>query len=163
MGRVFAKFREARLRMNPSKCSFALEQVKFLGLVVSSKGLFIDDSRVEVIRTFPRPNTPKNIKQLLGMAGYFRRFIRGFATITHPLRKLLGKDVPWEWGAEQEQSYQDVIGALSSAPILQFPDPDKRFYLACDASKYGFGACLMQKDDNDQLKPVAYAGRATRR
>ena len=160
--RVFAKFREAGLRMNPSKCAFMMDQVKFLGLTLSSRGLFIDESRVNVIRTFPQPLNPKQVKSFLGLAVYFKRFIKNFSTIAYPLRKLLSKDTPWTWGSEQEQAFQQLKDLLCSSPLLQFPDPQKRFYLACDASKHGFGACLMQKDDNDQLRPVAYGGRATR-
>jgi len=162
MGRVFAKFREAGLRMNASKCAFALESVKFLGLTISKRGLLIDDDRVKVIRTYPRPTTVRGVKSFIGLVTYFKRFIKGFSTVSYPLRRLLSKYVTWTWGAPEEQAFQDLKEALCSAPVLQFPDPDKRFYLACDASKHGFGACLMQKDDNDQLRPVAYAGRATR-
>jgi len=162
MSRVFAKFRETGLRMNAAKCMFATERVKYLGFIISNKGMFIDDSRVEAIRTFPTPTDLKTLRQFLGIAQFFKRFIKGFSSIAFPLRLLLTKGQPWTWGPTQNQAFLELKNALCSAPVLQFPDPEKHFYLACDASKHGFGACLMQKDENDQLRPVAYAGRATR-
>ncbi|GKG04753.1 putative reverse transcriptase domain-containing protein [Tanacetum coccineum] len=98
------------------------------------------------------PTTPTEVRQFLGLAGYYRRFIEGFSLIAKPLTKLTQKNKKYEWGKDEEEAFQMLKQKLCSAPILALPDGSKDFVVYCDASIKGFGAMLMKRE-----KVIAYA------
>ncbi|GKA15254.1 putative reverse transcriptase domain-containing protein [Tanacetum coccineum] len=101
-----------------SKCDFWLESVQFLGHVINNKGVHVDPAKVEAIRNWSAPTTPKEVRQFLGLAGYYRRFIEGFSLISKPLTKLTQKNKKYEWGTEEDEAFQTLKQKLCSAPIL---------------------------------------------
>ena len=115
-------------------------------------------SKIEAVQNFPTPNTPRNIKQFLGLAGYYRRFIKDFSARAKPLSKLYKKEVLFEWGPEEEKSFKDLRQALCESPILQNPDFEKPFTVTTDASDYAIGAVLSQEKDGMDLL-VAYMSK----
>ncbi|GJZ36007.1 putative reverse transcriptase domain-containing protein [Tanacetum coccineum] len=137
-----------------SKCDFWLESVQFLGHVINNKGVHVDPAKVEAIRNWSAPTTPKEVRQFLGLAGYYRRFIEGFSLISKPLTKLTQKNKKYEWGTEEDEAFQTLKQKLCSAPILALPEGTENFVVYCDASHKGFGAVLMQRE-----KVIAYASR----
>ncbi|GJY09573.1 putative reverse transcriptase domain-containing protein [Tanacetum coccineum] len=137
-----------------SKCDFWLESVQFLGHVINNKGVHVDPAKVEAIRNWSAPTTPKEVRQFLGLAGYYRRFIEGFSLISKPLTKLTEKNKRYEWGTEEDEAFQTLKQKLCSAPILALPEGTENFVVYCDASHKGFGAVLMQRE-----KVIAYASR----
>ncbi|GJR85425.1 putative reverse transcriptase domain-containing protein [Tanacetum coccineum] len=137
-----------------SKCDFWLESVQFLGHVINNKGVHVDPAKVEAIRNWSAPTTPKEVRQFLGLAGYYRRFIEGFSLISKPLTKLTEKNKKYEWGTEEDEAFQTLKQKLCSAPILALPEGTENFVVYCDASHKGFGAVLMQRE-----KVIAYASR----
>ncbi|GJU11279.1 putative nucleotidyltransferase, ribonuclease H [Tanacetum coccineum] len=137
-----------------SKCDFWLDSVQFLGHVIDNKGVHVDPAKIEAIRNWAAPTTPTEVRQFLGLAGYYRRFIEGFSLISKPLTKLTQKDKKYEWGKEEEEAFQILKQKLCSAPILALPEGTKDFVVYCDASLKGFGAVLMQRE-----KVIAYASR----
>jgi RNase H-like domain found in reverse transcriptase len=98
------------------------------------------------------------VQSFLGLSNYYRRFIRDFARISAPLSELTKKGVPFEWGGDQEKSFQKVKDAVKSAPVLQLADPAKPYIVTCDASDVGIGAVLEQETENGP-HPVAFASR----
>ncbi|GJW51609.1 putative reverse transcriptase domain-containing protein [Tanacetum coccineum] len=137
-----------------SKCDFWLESVQFLGHVINNKGVHVDPAKVEAIRNWSAPTTPKEVRQFLGLAGYYRRFIEGFSLISKPLTKLTQKNKKYEWGTEEDEAFQTLKHKLCSAPILALPEGTENFVVYCDASHKGYGAVLMQRE-----KVIAYASR----
>ncbi|GJX11464.1 putative reverse transcriptase domain-containing protein [Tanacetum coccineum] len=137
-----------------SKCDFWLESVQFLGHVINNKGVHVDPAKVEAIRNWSAPTTPKEVRQFLGLAGYYRRFIEGFLLISKPLTKLTEKNKKYEWGTEEDEAFQTLKQKLCSAPILALPEGTENFVVYCDASHKGYGAVLMQRE-----KVIAYASR----
>ncbi|GJS91742.1 putative reverse transcriptase domain-containing protein [Tanacetum coccineum] len=137
-----------------SKCDFWLESVQFLGHVINNKGVHVDPAKVEAIRNWSAPTTPTEVRQFLGLAGYYRRFIEGFSLISKPLTKLTQKNKKYEWGTEEDEAFQTLKQKLCSAPILALPEGTENFVVYCDASHKGYGAVLMQKE-----KVIAYASR----
>ncbi|GJW39528.1 putative reverse transcriptase domain-containing protein [Tanacetum coccineum] len=137
-----------------SKCDFWLESVQFLGHVINNKGVHVDPAKVEAIRNWSAPTTPKEVRQFLGLAGYYRRFIEGFSLISKPLTKLTQKNKKYEWGTEEDEAFQTLKQKLCSAPILALPEGTENFVVYCDASHKGYGAVLMQRE-----KVIAYASR----
>ena len=126
---VFDKFRQAKLRMNGKKCRFATETVKYLGHILSSDGAAADPSKTEVIKIWPRPKNAKQVKSFLGVANYYRRFIEGYSRRSSALRELTVKDKTFIWKDEQERAFNVLKEALSSPPILKFPDTNRDYYL----------------------------------
>ena len=109
---LFQRFRDANLRMNGKKCSFAKTEVKYIGHILSKDGIRIDPSKADVISSWPCPKTHKHSKSFLGIASYHKRFINHYSQRSAPLRNLLSKDVPFTWGEAQEKALQDLKQAL---------------------------------------------------
>ncbi|GJS73254.1 putative reverse transcriptase domain-containing protein [Tanacetum coccineum] len=137
-----------------SKCEFWIPKVQFLGHVIDSQGIHVDPAKIESIKDWASPKTPTEIRQFLGLAGYYQRFIEGFSKIAKPMTKLTQKKVAFEWGDKQEAAFQTLKHKLCSAPILALPQGAENFIVYCDASHKGLGAVLMQNE-----KVIAYASR----
>ncbi|GJX46484.1 putative reverse transcriptase domain-containing protein [Tanacetum coccineum] len=106
--RLYAKF---------SKCDFWLDSVQFLGHVIDRSGVHVDPAKIEAIKSWAAPTTPTEVRQFLGLAGYYRRFIEGFSLISKPLTKLTQKNKKYEWGKEEEEAFQTLKQKLCSALI----------------------------------------------
>lgn len=155
---VLKRLKQAGLTLN-EKCEFSTDQVKFLGHIVSARGIAIDPSKVEAITKFPAPEGVPELRRLLGMVNHVAKFAPNLAEISKPLRDLLKKDSEWIWGPDQEEAFKKLKTLLSSAPLLHHYNPGKPTMVSSDASSYGLGGVLMQKVD-DIWKPVFYASRA---
>ncbi|GJT08649.1 putative reverse transcriptase domain-containing protein [Tanacetum coccineum] len=137
-----------------SKYEFWLSKVQFLSHVIESEGIHIDPAKIEAIKDWASPKTPTKIRQFLGLAGYYRRFIEGFSKISRPMMKLTQKSMKFEWGEKAEAAFQLLKQKLCSAPILALPEGSENFVVYCDASHKGLGTVLMQRE-----KVIAYASR----
>nr|GFC50787.1 putative reverse transcriptase domain-containing protein [Tanacetum cinerariifolium] len=146
--KLYAKF---------SKCEFWLDFVKFVGHVINSQGVHVDPAKFEAIKNWTAPKTPTEVRQFLGLAGYYRRFNEGFSLIAKPLTKLTQKNKTYKWGEEEEEAFQLLKDKLCSAPILELPEGSEDFVVYCDALLKGYGAVLMQRE-----KVIAYASRQLR-
>ncbi|GKF47353.1 putative reverse transcriptase domain-containing protein, partial [Tanacetum coccineum] len=116
----------------------------FLGHVIDNKGIHVDPAKIKSVKDWAYPNTPTEIRLFLGLAGYYRRFIKGFSKIAKPITKLTQKKVKFEWGDKQEAAFQLLKQKLCCAPILALPEGSEDFIVYCDASIKGLGAVLMQ-------------------
>ncbi|GJZ01564.1 reverse transcriptase domain-containing protein [Tanacetum coccineum] len=143
--KLYAKF---------SKCDFWIRMVQFLGHLIDSQGLHVDPAKIEAVKNWASPTTPMEVRQFLGLAGYYRRFIQGFSKIAKPLTKLTQKNKKYIWEKDQETAFQLLKQKLYEAPILALPEGNDDFVIYCDASLQGLGAVLMQKE-----KVIAYASR----
>ncbi|GJU42146.1 putative reverse transcriptase domain-containing protein [Tanacetum coccineum] len=151
---ILGLLKEEKLYAKFSKCDFWLDSVQFLGHVINREGVHVDPSKIEAIKNWSTPSTPTEVRQFLGLAGYYRRFIEGFSLIAKPLTKLTQKNKKYEWGEEEEAAFQILKQKLCSAPILALPEGSEDFVVYCDASIKGFGSVLMQRE-----KVIAYASR----
>jgi hypothetical protein len=155
---VLQKLREFNITIEPHKCEFLKEELSYLGHVVTASGVKPDERKVAAIMGFPTPNSQKDIKSFLGLAGYYRRFIDNFSAIARPLTELLKKDKEWEWNEKKQASFDIVKSKLTNAPLLQYPNFNEPFIVTSDASGYAIGAILRQGKLNSD-KPIAYASR----
>ena len=155
---VFDRLRHANLKLKPSKCKFACPKVKYLGHVVSPEGIAPDDDKIAAVRDFPCPHSVKTVRSFLGLANYYRRFIKDFAKIVSPLNQLLRNDHKFLWTDACEQAFKALKEALISAPILAFPDFKETFHLYTDVSNEGVGVTLGQLQNGREVA-IAYAGR----
>ncbi|GJW04179.1 hypothetical protein Tco_1563035 [Tanacetum coccineum] len=136
------------------KCDFWLDSIQFLGHMIDRSGIHVDPAKIEAIKSWAALTTPTEVRQFLGLAGYYQRFIKGFSLISKPLTKLTQKNKKYEWGSEEEEAFQTLKWKLCSAPILALPEGTKDFVVYCDTSLKGYGAVLMQRE-----KVIAYASR----
>lgn len=156
---ILQRLQDAGLKLKLRKCKFFGKQIKFLGHVISDKGIGVQEEKVEAIANFPIPKDQKGLKRFLGMAGYYRPFVANFSKIAYGLTKLLKKDTPYVWAEEQDEAFNHLKQKLMSAPILCYPDFKKPFIIATDASDTGIGAVLLQKEKRKYM-PIAFASRA---
>ena len=156
---VLQRLQSAKLKVKPTKCEWAKEEVTFLGHIVSRKGIKPDPSKVDKVKNYPKPKKLKEVQAFLGLANYYRRFIPKFADIAKPLRDLTHKGVEFKWNEKHDKAMADLIRRLTEAPILQFPDVSKPFFLMTDASEFAIGAVLGQKDEQDREHVIAYLSR----
>uniref|UniRef100_A0A3P9JWP4 ribonuclease H n=1 Tax=Oryzias latipes TaxID=8090 RepID=A0A3P9JWP4_ORYLA len=144
---VFLAIRQAGLRLNPAKCTLLARQTQFLGHVISESGVATDPAKVAAVRDW--------LRSFLGLASYYRRFVKDFATIANPLHRLTDKGKRFEWSEGCAAAFQRLKSALADAPVLAYPDPGQPFTLDTDASNVGVGAVLSQQDETGE-RVVAY-------
>nr|GFA05496.1 reverse transcriptase domain-containing protein [Tanacetum cinerariifolium] len=138
--KLYAKF---------SKCDLFLDLVQFLDHVINSEGVHIDPSKIEAIKNWTVPTTPTEVRQFLGLARYYRRFIEGFSLIAKPLTKITQKNKKYEWGEDEEEAFQMLKQKVCSAPILALPKGSEDFVVYYDASIKGFRTVLMQREKTE--------------
>ncbi|XP_070022617.1 uncharacterized protein [Nicotiana sylvestris] len=151
---VLQTLQQHQLYAKFSKCEFWLESVAFLGFVVSREGIMVDPQKIAMVKNWPRPTTPTEIRNFLGLAGYCRRFVDGFSTLASPLTKLTQKAVKLQWSDARERSFQELKSRLTTTSVLTLLEGTKGFVVYCDSSRIGLGCVLMQLD-----KVIAYASR----
>lgn len=156
---VFRRFRKANLTFKPSKCKFGFQEIEMLGYKISNEGIKPSDNKLKAMRDISAPTSAKEVKQLLGLFSYYRKFVSNFAKITLPLTKLLKKGVKFYWNSELQESFDRIKELMCSAPILSYfsNDKSKTVRLNVDASNEAIGAVLMQGEI--EMSPVAYASR----
>nr|GEV54476.1 putative reverse transcriptase domain-containing protein [Tanacetum cinerariifolium] len=137
-----------------SKCEFWISKVQFIGHMIDSKGIHMDPSKIESIKDWASPKTLTEIRQFLGLVGYYRKFIKGFSKIAKSMTKLTHKNVKFDWGEKEEAAFQLIKQKLCTTPILPLPKRSENFIVYCDASHKGLGVMLMQNE-----KVIAYASR----
>ncbi|KAK2441465.1 hypothetical protein QL285_012763 [Trifolium repens] len=151
---VLQVLRESKLYANPSKCEFWLEEVNFLGHVISRDGIAVDPAKIDTVLSWKQPQTVTDVRSFVGLAGYYRRFIEGFAKIVAPMTQLTRKDQPFAWTEKCDSSFQLLKERLTTSPVLVLPQSDEPYEVYCDASHQGLGCVLMQ-----HKRAVAYASR----
>ncbi|BHF62451.1 hypothetical protein SprV_0200543300 [Sparganum proliferum] len=160
---VFSSLRQEGLTLKPSKCVFLKPRVKFLGHVVSAAGIETDDEKVTQIREWPTPADVTEVRSFLGLASYYRRFIKDYVQIAGPLHKLTQKDVKFKWTADCTNSFQTLKDKLCSTPILVFPDISNdagKFILDTDASDTAIGAVLSQQQPDGTERVIQCLSRS---
>ena len=152
---VFEKLKSANLSMKKSKCSFFSKVIQYLGHILSATGIQPLPSKMHAIQHMNLPTMPKQIRAFLGLVGYYRKFIKGFAKIAKPLTLLTRQQVKFIWTAEHQEAFMLLKEAIVQAPILHYPNPNKTYIVYTDASDDAFGAQLSQEHDGTEF-PVAF-------
>ena len=152
---VFRRLQGAGLKLKPSKCELLQEEVRYLGHIVSPAGVATDPEKAEAVRDWPVPQGVKELQAFLGTVGYYRQYIKNFATDAGPLHRLTAKGVDWEWNETAQTAFDKMKKGLTTAPVLGYPDPDKQYVLDTDASDIGVGAVLSQIEDGVE-RVIAY-------
>ena len=156
---VFQRLRDANLKLSPKKCFVAKKSVKYLGHIVSQDGIRVNPDKTTAVSCFPQPSNATEVRQFLGLAGYYRRFIQGFSQIARPLHLLTKKDAPFLWNPRAQEAFETLKRLLTSAPILAYPRFHEPYLLYTDASGIAVGFVLSQEQDGKE-KVIEYGGRA---
>ena len=141
---VFSHLWEAGLKMKRSKCDFFKSEIHYLGHFISPEGISPLPNKLDSIKHMPVPNSAKEIKQFLGLTGYYRKFVLRFADISRPLTTLTKKDAKFEWTSACQKSFELLKEALCGEPVLKYADTSKLYILYTDASKFGWAGVLTQ-------------------
>jgi hypothetical protein len=156
---VLEKLKEYHLLLKPEKCEFHKSQVEFLGYIIGTHGIKMDQAKVTAVLEWPTPTTVKEVQAFLGFANFYRRFIAGYSKVAQPLTELTRKDLVFKWTDKAEAAFQELKTKFTEAPILATFDPAKKIILETDSSDFAIGACLNQPDENGKFKPIAYYSR----
>lgn len=154
LDKVLKRAAETGVTFNHSKCKFGLTEVKYIGHTVSKDGLKVDLDKVKAIQEFTEPTDVKELQRFLGMINYLGKFVPGLSEHTSVLRELCKQDVIWHWTEQHHNAFQDLKNVVTSAPVLQYFDPEGLVTVSVDASQKGLGAVLMQGKG-----PVAFASK----
>jgi len=155
---VLQLLRDNHLYVNKEKCEFSVDQIEFVGHIVTANGIKADANKVIAIKNWPIPQTPTSVRSFLGAAGFYRRFIPNFSEIAAPLTDLTRDNYKFEWTNKQHTAFVTLKDALSTAPVLRLPDFKLTFIVVTDASMIAVGGVLMQNDGEGE-RPIAYESR----
>ena len=156
---VMQKLQKAGLTLN-DKCEFSKDSVKFLGHIIDGKGIHIDPEKVKAINNYPQPTNVTELQRLMGMLNQLAKFTPNLASVTEPLRALLKKNTQWTWGHQQEEAFKQIKLLLISPPVLAHYSPDRKPFIAADASQFGIGTVLYQIQEDNSRRPICYISRS---
>ncbi|XP_074300152.1 putative mitochondrial protein AtMg00860 [Silene latifolia] len=141
---VLQTLREHQLYVKLSKCEFWLEKVAFLGHIIAKEGVAVDPTKNEAMSRWVSPKNMAEIRSFVGLAGYYRRFMKDFSKIARPLTSLMRKEIRFKWEESCETTFLTLKERLTTAPVLALPEGSENFVVYTDASKNGRGCVLMQ-------------------
>ena len=148
---IFQRLKEAKLKLKESKCSFFKAHIQYLGHLISGDGIEPVPEKLQDMKAMPPPKTPKEVRQFLGLVGYYRKFVPRFSDIARPLTNLTKKDIVFKWTDECQKTFELLKELLMKEPILVYPDPARPYNLYTDASKYAW-ACVLTQEWTCKLK-----------
>ncbi len=156
---VFLRLRGANLKLHPAKCRLFQRQVTYLGHLVSEQGIAPNPEKIKDVLEWPTPQDVRDVRQFLGLTGYYRRFVAGYSDMVQPLIDLTRKGVPFVWSPACEEAFAALKKMLTEAPILSYPRDEGLMFLDTDASDFAIGAVLSQVQDG-QERVLAYASKS---
>ena len=161
---IFQRLKEAGLKLKRSKCNFMKTQIQYLGHLISSNGIQPLPEKLGSIKNMPAPWSAKEVKQFLGLAGYYHKFVPWFSDLSRPLTRLTWKDILFEWTKECQSCFKLLKETLCTHPILWYPDPNRPYVLFTNASKYGWAGVLTQPyEEIDELTKLTAKGGASQK
>jgi hypothetical protein len=152
---VFQRLMVAGLKLKPEKCHLFAKKVHYLGHVVSAQGIETEDDKTQAVQQWPTPKHKTDIRAFLGTCGYYRRFIKKYSEVSRPLSQACAKNSPFQWTTECQTAFSQLKAALTTAPILAYPNYSIPFILDTDASQVGSGAVLSQQQEGEE-RVVSY-------
>ena len=165
LAEVMERLRWARLKLKPTKCEFFQKEVPYLGFIVSNEGIKPDPKKIETVKNALVPQEETEVRSFLGLASFYRRFVKGFSQIAAPMNKLLERDRKFAWTEDCQEALDTLKSRLTEAPILACPNyvleegqTEIQFILDVDASSLGMGGVLMQEQEGEE-KVIAYASK----
>jgi len=154
------RLEENDLYIKPEKYMWKVRKIGFLKVVIGPNRIEMEKEKVEEVLSWPEPKNLKNVRKFLGLANYYRKFIKDFTQVARPMNTLTRKDVKWKWGTEQQQAFDELKWVFTTKPVLAAPDLDKEFRVKADASNYATGGVLSMKCSDEMWRPVAFISKS---
>jgi len=157
---VLKRLEENDLYVKPEKCAWKVQKVNFLGVVMDEGKIEMEEDKVAGVLNWPIPKTVRDVRKFLGLANYYRHFVKDFAKLARPLNNLTRKKEKWKWGEEQQKAFEQLKMVFMSRPLLVAPDLDKEFRVEADTSNFATGGVLSIKCEDNKWRPVAYISKS---
>jgi len=157
---VLRRLEENDLYIKLEKCMWKVRKVPFLGVVMGEGKVEMEEDKVKGVLKWPTPQCVRNVRKFLGLANYYRRFVKDFAKVALPMNRLTRKDEKWKWGEEQQVAFEQLKAVFTTRPMLATPELDKEFRVEADASNFATGGVLSVKCDDSLWRPVAFISKA---
>jgi len=142
---ILRRLEENDLYIKPEKCIWKVRKIGFLGVVIGPNGIKMEEEKVDGVLSWPEPKNMKDVRKFLGLANYYRRFIKDFAQVARPINVLMRKDVKWQWGVKQQKAFNELKRVFTTKPVLVALDLDKEFRVEADMSNYTTRGVLLMK------------------
>jgi len=157
---ILKRLEENDLYVKPEKCVWKTRKIGFLGVVIGPNRIEIEVEKVEGVLGWPEPKNVKDVRKFLGLANYYRRFIKDFAQVARPMNILTRKDEKWQWGKEQQKAFNELKQVFTTKLVLAALDLDKEFRVEADASNYATRGVLSMKSSDEKWRPVAFISKS---
>ena len=157
---VLRRLEENDLYIKPEKCIWKVRKVPFLGVVMGEGKVEMEEEKVEGVLKWPMPQCVRDVRKFLGLANYYRRFVKNFAKITLPMNWLTRKNEKWKWEEEQQAAFEKLKAVFVTRPVLATPQLDKEFRVEADTSNFTTGGVLSIKCKDNVWRPVAFISKA---
>jgi len=157
---VLRRLEENDLLVKPEKCRWKVREVGFLGVIIGEDGVRIEKEKVQGVVEWPMPRSVKDIQKFLGLANYYRQFVKDFAKIAKPLYEMMRKETKWSWGKRQQRALEELKERFMTEPVLVTPDLDKEMRVEADVSDFATGGVLSMKCEDKKWRPVAYISKS---
>jgi len=157
---IIRRLEENNLYVKPEKCKWKVKEVGFLGVVIGPDGIKMEEEKVKGILEWLTPKCVKDVQKFLGLANYYRRFIKGFVSVVRPLHDMVKKDKKWDWTERQEKAFKKLKEWFTKELVLAVPDIDKKMRMEVDASDYAMGEVLSMECEDGLWRPVAFLSKS---
>jgi len=156
---ILKRLEENNLYVKPEKCTWKVKKIPFLGVIMGEDKVEIEEDKVEGVLKWPIPQCVRDVRRFLGLANYYRCFVKDFAKVTLPLNKLTRKDKKWKWEEEQQKTFKRLKEIFTTRPVLTMPDLNKEFRVEADTSNFATEEILSMKCENNLWKPVTFISK----
>jgi len=147
---ILRRLEENDLYIKLEKYVWKARKIGFLGVVIGPNGIEMEKEKVEGVLSWPQPKNMKDVRKFLGLANYYRRFIKDFTRVARPMNMLMRKDKKWTWGDSQQKAFEELKQIFTMKPVLAVPNLDKEFRVEADASNYATGGVLSMKYSDEK-------------
>lgn len=156
---VFTRLSNNNLIISLEKCTFFTDELIYLGYKVTTNGIAMEEAKVRAIKEFGVPRNVKEVRGFVGLANYYRKFIKDFSEKVFPLTQLTRKSVEFKWTEVEQEAFEKLKNLMNTSVILKYPDVNSQFYIFCDASDHALGSVLQQRADGEDFRPVEFYSR----
>jgi len=156
---VLRRLEENDLFVKLEKCVWKVREVEFLGVIIGEDRVRMEKEKVQGVVEWLVPKSMKDVQKFLGLANYYRQFVKDFAKIAKPLHKMTRKEMKWNWGERQQKAFEELKERFMTEPVLVTPDLDKEMRVEVDASDFAIGGVLLMKCEDERWRPVAYISK----
>jgi len=157
---VLRRLEENDLFVKPEKCVWKVREVGFLGVIIGEDGVRMEKEKVQGVIEWLVPKSVKNVQKFLGLANYYRRFVKDFAKIAKLLHEITRKENKWSWGERQQKAFEELKERFTTEPVLVTPDLDKEMRVEADISDFAMRGVLSMKCEDEKWRPVAYISKS---